>query len=88
MKSKPHSSAEYMTSAYEGVIGNFWPEVSDLNCLWKSCHPQSKVQLNDKEIGEEPVRADLNLKMLNKRVKVRADDLRNTGNVTFSPHEC
>lgn len=77
-----------MTSAYEGVIGNCWPEVSVLNRPWKSCHPQSKVQLNDKEIREVPIRADLDLKMLNKRVKVQDDNLRNTRNITFSPHEC
>lgn len=74
-----------MTSAYEGVIGNCWPEVSGLNRPWKSCHPQSKVQLN--EIREVPIRTDLNLKMLNKRVKVQEDILRNARNITFSLHE-
>lgn len=64
----PHSSTESMTSAYEGMIGNFCLQVSDVNCPWKRCHPQSRVQLNDKEIREAPIKADLNLKMLNKKV--------------------
>jgi len=77
-----------MTSAYEGVIGNCWPEVSLLNCPWKSCHPQSNVQFNDKEIRQVPIRTDLSLKMLKKRIKVQEDNLRNVRNITFSPHKC
>lgn len=59
-----------MTRAYEGVIGSCWPEVSVLKCPWKSCDSQSKVQLNDKKIREVPARADINLKMLDKRLEV------------------
>jgi len=59
-----------MTNACEGVIGNCQLEVSLLNCPWKSCHPQSKFQLNDREIREVPMKADLNLKMPIKRVRI------------------
>lgn len=42
-----------------------------------------EVQLNDKEIREVPIKADLNLKMLNERVKVWEDNLRKARNLTF-----
>lgn len=48
----------------------------------------SEVQLNDKEIREVPMKADLNLKMLNERVEVWEDNLRKARDLTFSPHTC
>lgn len=80
LSQKPHSSAERMTKACEGLIGNCQLEVSLLNCPWKSCHPQSKFQLNDREIREVTMKADLNLKMPIERVRICEDNLRNTNN--------
>lgn len=58
-----------MTNMYDGVIGNCQLEVSVLNCPWKRCHPQSKFQLGDKEIRKGPTKANLSLKMPDKRIK-------------------